>query len=443
MQHVSYPFLCHGDRRATLVHGATGPITVERFLGDVAALAARLPDAPHVINLCADRYRFTVGFAAALCRRQVTLLPSSEAAAPLDALARRYHGAYFLHDTPLTVAPDLTAAAFPTDLAGDGTGPVPSFPSDQIAAILFTSGSTGDPVPNPRSWGALVRSTRAAARALGVDGLEGATLLGTVPHQHSYGIESIVMLALQHGFAIHHTRALLPADILAQLGTMAAPRILITTPVHLRSLVAYDGVLPPVHSIVSATAPLALDLARQVEQRFGAPLYEIYGCSEVGQIAARRTVGTEEWSCIDEIALETRGDDVWASGPAAAMAAPLNDIIELRGSTHFILRGRKQDMINIAGKRSSLSYLNHRLNAIEGVVDGVFVLPEGDGTTRLTAYVVAPSLTSRQILAALRREIDPAFLPRPLYFVDALPRNPLGKIPRHAMEQLSLESIER
>ena len=443
MQHVFYPFLRHDSREATLVHGTAGPVTVERFLGDVAALAARLPDAPHVINLCTDRYRFTVGFAAALCRRQVTLLPSSDATAPLEQLARQYDSAYFLHDSGFVAAPDLAVAAFPGDLAGDGTGPVPSFPADQIAAILFTSGSTGDPVPHPRSWGALVLSTRAAARSLGIADLAGATLLGTVPHQHSYGIESIVMLALQHGFAFHGTRSLLPADLVAQLAALAAPRILITTPVHLRSLVAYDDALPPVHCIVSATAPLAAELARQAEQRFEAPLYEIYGCSEVGQIAARSTVRTEEWSCIDDIALDARDGEVWASGPAAAIAAPLNDIIELNGPKHFLLRGRKQDMINIAGKRSSLSYLNHRLNAIEGVSDGVFVLPDGGGTTRLTAYVVAPGLTSRQILAALRREIDPAFLPRPLYFVDALPRNPLGKISRHAMEQLSLETIER
>jgi acyl-coenzyme A synthetase/AMP-(fatty) acid ligase len=443
MQHELYPFLRHDSRQAVLAYRASGPVTVERFLGDVAALAAGLPDAPHVINLCADRYRFTVGFAAALCRRQVTLLPSSEAAGSLDALARRYPGCYFLHDTGFAAAPDLTATAFPQDLDGDGTGPVPSFPADQPAAVLFTSGSTGDPVPHPRSWGALVLSTRAAARELGVADLAEATLLGTVPHQHSYGIESIVMLALQHGFAFHESRALLPADILAQLASMKGPRLLVTTPVHLKSLVAQDGALPPVHSIVSATAPLAPELARQAEQRFEAPLYEIYGCSEVGQIAARRTVVTEEWSCIDDIALDQRGEDVWASGPAAASAAPLNDIIELRDPRHFVLRGRKQDMINIAGKRSSLAYLNHRLNAIDGVLDGVFVLPTGEGTARLAAYVVAPGLTSRQILAALRREIDPAFLPRPLFFVDALPRNLLGKIPRQALELLSLETALR
>jgi acyl-coenzyme A synthetase/AMP-(fatty) acid ligase len=441
MQLLSYPFLRHASRLDAVMRDAAGAISVERFLGDVAALAVRLPEAPHVVNLCTDRYRFTVGFAAALVRRQITLLPSSDAEGPLEQIARTYDGVYFLHDSDFVLIGRVATLSFPRNLEAVPDAPVPSFPADQVAAILFTSGSTGDPVPNPRSWGALVLSTRAAARALGVADLAWATLLGTVPHQHSYGIESIVMLALQHGFAFHGSRSLLPADIVGDLAGTPAPRILITTPVHLRSLAAYEGALPAVHSIVSATAPLALELAQQAEARFAAPLYEIYGCSEVGQIAARRTIEGEEWCCIDDIVLTRRDDDVWANGPAAAMAAPLNDIIELNGPKRFVLRGRKSDMINIAGKRSSLAYLNHRLNAIPGVEDGVFVLPEGNGG-RLGAYVVAPKLTARQLRAALRREIDPAFLPRPLVFVDVLPRNALGKLTRHALEHL-LETIER
>ncbi len=52
------------------------------------------------------------------------------------------------------------------------------------------------------------------------------------------------------------------------------------------------------------------------------------------------------------------------------------------------------------------------------------------------ALVVAPTLTSDAILAALRERIDPAFLPRPLRLVDKLPRNTLGKLPRDAVAQL-------
>lgn len=91
--------------------------------------------------------------------------------------------------------------------------------------------------------------------------------------------------------------------------------------------------------------------------------------------------------------------------------------------------------MNIAGKRTSLGYLNHQLNDIEGVHDGVFFMPDesGEGVTRLTAFVVAPGVSRNDLIGALRARIDPAFLPRPLYLVDALPRNATGKLPREAL----------
>ncbi len=62
---------------------------------------------------------------------------------------------------------------------------------------------------------------------------------------------------------------------------------------------------------------------------------------------------------------------------------------------------------------------------------------EDDGTvTRLMAFVVAPGLASETIMLALRQRIDPAFLPRPLCFVESLPRNETGKLPRVAVEDL-------
>jgi 3-hydroxymyristoyl/3-hydroxydecanoyl-(acyl carrier protein) dehydratase len=101
----------------------------------------------------------------------------------------------------------------------------------------------------------------------------------------------------------------------------------------------------------------------------------------------------------------------------------------------FVLHGRSADLVNVAGKRTSLAYLNHHLNGIEGVRDGIFFMPNesSDGVTRLTAFVVAPELTREALLGALRLCIDAAFLPRPLYFVDALPRNATGKLPRETL----------
>ena len=104
--------------------------------------------------------------------------------------------------------------------------------------------------------------------------------------------------------------------------------------------------------------------------------------------------------------------------------------------------------MNIAGHRTSLDYLNQRLNDIDGVEDGLFFMPdEGEGqVSRLVAFVVAPQKTAEDILLALRNEIDRVFIPRPLYLVDALPRNSTGKLPleslRDLLEVLSAEHVD-
>ncbi|HJR10695.1 MAG TPA: AMP-ligase, partial [Rhodanobacteraceae bacterium] len=94
------------------------------------------------------------------------------------------------------------------------------------------------------------------------------------------------------------------------------------------------------------------------------------------------------------------------------------------------------DLLEIAGKRASLGDLTHKLLGVPGVRDGVvFQMDETDamGVSRIAALVVAPGLDAGTILDALRREIDPVFLPRPLKLVDALPRSETGKLPRAAL----------
>jgi acyl-coenzyme A synthetase/AMP-(fatty) acid ligase len=184
--------------------------------------------------------------------------------------------------------------------------------------------------------------------------------------------------------------------------------------------------------VLSATAPLSTDLATRGETTFQAPVFEIYGCSEAGQIATRRTIEGPVWRILDGLHLRRNEAGTWASGPHEDDVL-LADQIELTGPNGFILQGRTADMINVAGKRGSLAHLTRQLTGIEGVQDGVFLMPEDDVAgvpTRLMAVAVAPRLDAATILAELRERIDPAFLPRPLHLVDSLPRNALGKLPR-------------
>ncbi|MGQ0810317.1 MAG: AMP-binding enzyme, partial [Nitrospiraceae bacterium] len=62
------------------------------------------------------------------------------------------------------------------------------------------------------------------------------------------------------------------------------------------------------------------------------------------------------------------------------------------------------------------------------------------GSGRLTAFVVAPGMSAAAILAKLRQRIDPAFLPRPLYLVEALPRNETGKLTRQNLCDLGIRN---
>ncbi len=437
---IAHPLLAASRPGSLFARRSNGPATVETFLADVTALALQLPPSGHVVNLCRDRYRFAVGFAAALCRHQVNLLPPHDMPDMLVQLAIDYPDFYCLTDA----APPAGARGlqYPATLAhATAVNSVPCFAATQPAAVLFTSGSTGRPQPHARSWGDLVNSALAAGRRLGIASLGEASLLGTVPHQHSYGLESLLMLTLQHGLVLHAERPFFPADVAAALAAAPRPRILVTTPVHLRSLRAQPGDLPAVDLLLSATAPLSASLAHEAEQRFAAPLYEIYGCSEAGQIAARRTALTEEWRCLDGITLRQDAAGTWASGTPIAVETLLSDAIELLDAERFLLLGRIADLVNIAGKRASLAHLNHQLNAIEGVLDGAFVATDsaGDSVSRLAAFAVAPGLTVAFILAELRQRIDAAFLPRPLYLVTALPRNALGKLPREEVEHMLAE----
>jgi len=432
------PLIRNFDAGAVFAFRNRRRIRVEEFLGEVRRLADLLPDRRYVVNLCSDRYQFAVGFAAALLRHQVNLLPPNATADLLTRLNLDYPGVYCLSDAPVEL-PKFEVFPYPQMEVSQATAAaVPQFPPAQAAAVLFTSGSTGQPVPHPKSWGSLVRSGLAEIESLGLDAYRDMAVLGTVPQQHSYGLESTVLAVMQGGLAMHTGRPFFPADICAELEALPRPRGLVTTPVHLRVLLAEASALPPADFLLCATAPLSPQLATEAEARFAAPLYEIYGCTEAGQIATRRTSETQEWRPMPGVTIFAGESGTRVRGGHVEREVLLGDVIELSGRGTFLLHGRTADLINIAGKRTSLAHLNFHLNSIEGVRDGAFVMPEeDDGTvTRLMAFVVAPGLASETIMSALRQRIDPAFLPRPLYLVESLPRNETGKLPRGAVDEL-------
>ena len=403
-----------------------------QFLGDVAGLASRLPERPYVLNQCADRYHFLVGFAAAMVRGQISLFPSSNAPQLLEQLKDEYPDAYCLCDS----AQDTKI--FPVFYYEDGATPAEiivsaplAFPPDQTAVIAFTSGSTGRPRPYIKSWGGFVHEALVAGRSLGLEQYRGRHLVATVPPQHMYGFIASIMLPLQYGLVIDTSAPFYPEDIRHTLASYDKPVIFVTTPVHIRACVRERIKFPRTTFVLSSTAPLAATLSQQAEVVFNAPLFEFYGSTETGAIALRRQAETQVWRVFDDITINLDHGGFQVASPYFA-AITLSDQVEVRSAREFVLFGRNTDLVKVAGKRASLAELNAHLLDIDGVVDGTFFVQDEQESreTRLTAFVVAPGKTREDILLALRERIDAVFLPRPLRLVSALPRNATGKLPR-------------
>lgn len=412
-------------------------VAVAEFLAQASALAERLPASGQAINLCSDRYHFAVGFAAVMLAGQTNLLPPNRLAATVAELRADYPDAYVLNDDDTVY--EGTEQFDPRPLPiGERLTQAPTIDAGHLAAIVFTSGSTGGSKPLAKPWGTLLSGARINAGEMGIAAGDTRYMVATVPPQHMYGLETSILVPCVAPVATSAARPFTPLDIHDALAAVPALRLLVSTPVHLRAIRESDGALPTTERIFSATAPLDADLARALEAGHATTLTEIYGCSETGSLARRRTSEEADWHLFDGFDLQVENERGEASAAHLPESIVLQDRVELHGRRLRLL-GRAEDLVNIAGKRASLNDLTQRLLRIPGVEDGVIFEPPAAGAgsvERLAALVVAPELDAATLRRELRTRIDEAFVPRPIRWVDALPRSETGKLTRAALIEL-------
>ena len=174
--------------------GLTGYITTQQFINHVYALASQLPSSTlpsskqHCINLCSNRYLFTVALCAGILKQHINLLPSNKNIATQKRLSERYADCYVIHNGDCEIAPELTEVniADCTELATEPTSSfgIPQIDLNTVAAISFTSGSTGDAKPNIKTWRTLLESTLINSHYM-IPKLDTTQhLVATVPAQH-------------------------------------------------------------------------------------------------------------------------------------------------------------------------------------------------------------------------------------------------------------------
>lgn len=411
-------------------------------------LAGRLEGATTVCNLCGSRLGFLVTWLAALRRGCLQVLPPSGGHADLLAILKSSIDPVVVVDDAQLLQPDWADHARCVTHMPQAYVPVvprdaQAWSCDEDAPLvrLYTSGSTGTPQAHVKTLRQLARGAEVLAARLDeeVDGgcAALAQIVCSVPPQHMFGMETSVMFSLVTGIAVVDSRPLLPADVRAAFEDCAGGAAWIATPLHLRALARSGEAVPHCRVVVASTMPLAPALAVQAEALVRAPVMEIYGSTETGVVAMRRTARGAHWRAVDGVRVEPSdtGTQVWGTHfPSPQILA---DQVELDAQGGFKLLGRDSDLLKIAGRRASLAGLNLLLQDLPGLGEGVFYLPaSGAPTERLVLIHAGAALDRAATERWLRERMDPVFLPRAIIRVDRMPRTESGKLPRAMLDEV-------
>lgn len=96
----NHPLITHKSQDSIIAWRDGVAISVARFLVDVHYLATLLPEGKHILNVCRDRYHFTVGLAAAIISNKISVLPPTHTAEMMRQLQIFSPDVFCLHDNP-------------------------------------------------------------------------------------------------------------------------------------------------------------------------------------------------------------------------------------------------------------------------------------------------------------------------------------------------------
>jgi len=349
-------------------------------------------------------------------------------------------------------ATDLPVIDGPAPEQGTGEPDFPVLDPAHPAVIVLTSGSTGAPKLVPMSLDQLDTEVAMHERQWG-DTVGRSAVIGTVSHQHIYGLLWRVLWPLSGGRPFVSEVCQYAEDALAHADRVPSS-VLITTPTHLARWPHQPGERAIGHwtLVVSSTAPLAREHSVFAHEYFGVPVLEIFGSSETGGIAWRQQTNDDVWTTLEGITVARESDT-----GALLLHSPLmgdqggfqtGDRVDVYSPHRFRLLGRLDRIAKIEGKRVSLSSMENRL-ARHAWIDEVRVVMLDQARRTETAVVAVLDHAGRRWLEAegkravtrdlrqwLAGQFETPVLPRRWRLVDALPRNAQGKVPQQFLIEL-------
>ncbi|MGH7842569.1 MAG: AMP-binding protein [Candidatus Binataceae bacterium] len=411
------------------------PITLARLRADTCHNADRL--ATSAIRrgavVCQDGYWFIVGVLALIKIGAEVILPPNAQEGTLRSLAGEVDA--LLTDT------ETIAVGNKLGLEASHAAAEP-FALDNAEGRIdfFTSGSTGEMKRVAKSLALFEREAAVLEQMWGAE-LGAVPIVGTVTHQHVFGMTFRIIWPLAAGRPFHTEVHVAWEPLMAQLH---GPAMIVASPAQLMRLGGLAPLAPANRPrlIITAGAPLPAAAAREATGIFGCAPTEIFGSTEAGVIAWRRDA-TEPvlWQPLPSVEVASRADGVLllrsphASGEGWREQA---DRITFTPDGRFRLEGRSDRVLKIEGQRVSLPRLERELASLPWIAEAAVAGLGGKraclgAVVRLTAagHAELERLGKFRFERMLRRELssteDLAVLPRRWRFVDLIPLDGLGK----------------
>ena len=342
---------------------------------------------------------------------------------------------------------------------------------DDLAAILYTSGTTG------RSKGAMLTHDNLYSNAATLKDYWRFTsddvLLHALPIYHTHGLFVASNVVLLAGASM----IFLPRfDADEAMRHLARATVMMGVPTFYTRLLRHPGLTPEATAhmrlFVSGSAPLLAETHREWQAKTGHAILERYGMTETGMNTSNpykgdRVAGTVGFPLpdveirvaepesgrlleADEIGvIEVRGPNVfkgyWQMPEKTAAEFRddgffiTGDLGKIDGNGYVHIVGRGKDLIITGGFNVYPKEVESEIDAIPGVVESAVIgVPHPDFGEGVTAIVVpdkAAALDERAVIAALEGRLAKFKLPKRVIFLDDLPRNAMGKVQKNVLRE--------
>ena len=353
--------------------------------------------------------------------------------------------------------------------------------ADELAAILYTSGTTG------RSKGAMLSHGNLLSNALTLkeywDWQPGDVLIHALPIFHVHGL-----FVASHGALLNGSKMIWFGKFNPQatIARMAGASVMMGVPTLYVRMLAEPTLTrqatAPMRLFISGSAPLLVETFDSWTQRTGHTLLERYGMSETVMLTSnpcrasdgprrRGTVGpalpgvavravdysasAAGTSCAPgEIGnIEVRGPNVFAGYwrmpektqqefSTDELGRPwfkTGDVGKIEADGYVTIVGRSKDLIISGGYNVYPAEIEGYLNELPGVAESAVVgVPHPDFGEAVVAVVVAQpgaALDSAALLAKIKGQIANFKVPKHLFVVADLPRNAMGKVQKNLLRE--------